>query len=169
LSTTNGTIEYITSTGAFTTTIEGISLESERQYFGAYLDTSGSALSTSANAILKKEVIENSKLKSREWETVGVTGAAIKELWESTPNTKSIGGYKIVSINGISYSSPYTLPSATTDILIVYEKEIYFNSNNENKNKSISYIIKVERKIKTDSSGDIDSDSIENITVELQQ
>ena len=166
--TTNATITYTSGT-AFTTTYEGISLENERQYFGAYLYTSGSALSTSANAILKKEVIENSKLKSREWETVGVTGAAIKELWESTPNTKSIGGYKIVSINGISYSSPYTLPSATTDILIVYEKEIYFNSNNKNKNKSISYIIKVERKIKTDSSGDIDSDSIENITVELQQ
>ena len=165
------TTPYVISTSpvAFSTTYEGISLENERQYFGAYLYTSGSALSTSANAILKKEVIENSKLKSREWETVGVTGAAIKELWESTPNTKSIGGYKIVSINGISYSSPYTLPSATTDILIVYEKEIYFNSNNENKNKSISYIIKVERKIKTDSSGDIDSDSIENITVELQQ
>ena len=166
--TTNATINYTSGT-AFTTTYEGISLENERQYFGAHLYTSGSALSTSANAILKKEVIENSKLKSREWETVGVTGAAIKELWESSSNsTKSIGGYEIVSINGISYSSPYTLPLATTDILIVYEKEIYFNSNNENKNKSISYIIKVERKIKTDSSGDIDSDSIENITVVLQ-
>jgi len=179
LSTTNGTIEYVTSTGAFTTTIEGISLESERQYFGAYLDTSGSALSTSANAILEEEVIDNHKLKSRRWKTSGTTGAAIIELWENTGN-KSVGGYAI-DINSLKVDSSLVTSSADFllrvktsgihDIETDYIKTIYLDSSSNLKNQDISYKTTVKRK--TTVSGDgtkytITEDSIENITVELQ-
>ena len=145
--TTNATITYTSGT-AFTTTYEGISLENERQYFGAYLDTSGSALSTSSNAILKEEVIENSKLKSREWETVGVTGAAIKELWESTPNTKSIGGYKIVSINVIRIRKENKLSQLKLANAIGHNNATFIGKAEllaENKHFNLEHIYKISK------------------------
>lgn len=178
--TTNATINYTSGT-AFTTTYEGISLENERQYFGAYLDTSGSALSlsTSSNAILKEEVIENHKLKSRNWATKadGITGSAITELWYDT-NEKSVGGYEITSL--IVGATPVTtnnfkdvvgLTSGTeVDVVTVYEKTIHFPGTT--KNKSITYKVEVTRNSIIDKTSPLYSiveDSIENITVELQQ
>lgn len=181
LTTTNGTMNYTSGT-AFTTTYEGINLENERQYFGAYLDTSGSALSTSSNAILKEEVIENHKLKSRNWATKadGITGSAITELWYDT-NEKSVGGYEITSlIVGATSVTPLTtdnfkvLVGATSgtevDVATIYEKTIHFPGTT--KNKSITYKVEVTRNStinKTSSPYSIVEDSIENITVELQQ
>lgn len=183
--TTNATMNYTSGT-AFTPTYEGISLENERQYFGAYLDTSGSALSTSSNAILKEEVIENHKLKSRNWATKadGITGSAITELWYDT-NEKSVGGYKIISlkVKPIIASTYNTLD--TTDInafttaingvgsyniKTIYEKTIHFPGTT--KNESITYKVEVTRNStinNTSSPYSIVEDSIENITVELQQ
>ena len=176
--TTNATMNYTSGT-AFTPTYEGISLENERQYFGAYLDTSGSALSTSSNAILKEEVIENHKLKSRNWATKadGITGSAITELWYDT-NEKSVGGYKIKSleVNGATISA-IDISAFTTAIngagphiiKTIYEKTIHFPDTT--KNKSIDYKVEVTRSStinKTSSPYNIESDSIDNITVTLQ-
>lgn len=175
LTTTNGTWNYTSGT-AFTTTYEGINLENERQYFGAYLDTSGSALSTSSNAILEEEVINNHKLKSRKWKTVEVTGSAITELWYDT-NEKSVGGYEITSL--IVGATPVTtnnfkvVVGATSgtevDVATIYEKTIHFPGTT--KNESITYKVEVTRNStinKTSSPYSIVEDSIENITVELQ-
>lgn len=176
---TNGAFTYITSIGAFTTTIEGISLSNERQYFGAYLDTSGSALSTSSNAILEEEVIDSGKVTSRRWKTSGVTGSAIIELWDNMTN-KSVGGYT-VEISSLKVDS--TPVTGSTDFLSKarvsgihnietnYIKTIYFDSSSNTKNKDISYKVTVKRKTTVTGDGSsysITEDSIENITVELQ-
>jgi len=178
LTTTNGTMNYTSGT-AFTTTYEGINLENERQYFGAYLDTSGSALSTSSNAILKEEVIENHKLKSRNWATKadGITGSAITELWYDT-NEKSVGGYEITSlivgVTPVTTNNFKVVVGATSgtevDVATIYEKTIHFPGTT--KNESITYKVEVTRNStinKTSSPYSIVEDSIENITVELQQ
>lgn len=178
LTTTNGTMNYTSGT-AFTTTYEGINLENERQYFGAYLDTSGSALSTSSNAILKEEVIENHKLKSRNWATKadGITGSAITELWYDT-NEKSVGGYEITSlivgVTPVTTNNFKLVVGATSgtevDVATIYEKTIHFPGTT--KNESITYKVEVTRNSiidKTSSPYSIVEDSIENITVELQQ
>ena len=178
LTTTNGTMNYTSGT-AFTTTYEGINLENERQYFGAYLDTSGSALSTSSNAILKEEVIENHKLKSRNWATKadGITGSAITELWYDI-NEKSVGGYEIISlivgVTPVTTNNFKVVVGATSgtevDVATIYEKTIHFPGTT--KNESITYKVEVTRNStinKTSSPYSIVEDSIENIIVELQQ
>jgi hypothetical protein len=98
---------------------------------------------------------------------------------------ESVGGYKIISlkVKPIIASTYNTLD--TTDISAfttaingagsyniktIYEKTIHFPGTT--KNKSIDYKVEVTRSStinKTSSPYNIESDSIENITVELQQ
>lgn len=163
---------------AFSTTYEGISLESERQYFGSYISTTG-ALTTTANAILVKDEISGSKLKSREWNR-SISGAKITELWENSIGI-SIGGYRITSlkVNGVDvtitntsdFLSKLTTVGTNYTIKTIYEKTIFFDSNSSTKNSNISYIVEVNRESKverTSTSYNIVEDTIENITVELQ-
>ena len=175
LTTTNGTMNYTSGT-AFTTTYEGISLENERQYFGSYISTTG-ALSSTANAILEKDEIVGGKLKSRTWNRT-FAGAKITELWGNSTG-ESVGGYKIKSleVNGATISA-IDISAFTTAIngagphiiKTIYEKTIHFPDTT--KNKSIDYKVEVTRNStinKTSSPYSIVEDSIENITVELQQ
>ena len=177
------TTPYVISTSpvAFSTTYEGISLENERQYFGSYISTTG-ALSSTANAILEKDEIVGGKLKSRTWNRT-FAGAKITELWENSTG-ESVGGYKIISlkVKPIIASTYNTLD--TTDISAftsaingagsyniktIYEKTIHFPGTT--KNKSIDYKVEVTRSStinKTSSPYNIESDSIDNITVTLQ-
>ena len=179
--TTNATMNYTSGT-AFTPTYEGISLENERQYFGSYISTTG-ALSSTANAILEKDEIVGGKLKSRTWNRT-FAGAKITELWENSTG-ESVGGYKIISlkVKPIIASTYNTLD--TTDInafttaingvgsyniKTIYEKTIHFPGTT--KNESITYKVEVTRNStinNTSSPYSIVEDSIENITVELQQ
>ena len=185
LPTSTTTYAISTSPVAFSTTIEGISLENERQYFGSYISTTG-ALSTTANAILEKEEIVGSKLKSRTWNRT-VSGAKITELWENSTG-ESIGGYKIRSLKVKPVaSSTYTtlnISDATAfataintigsyNIQTVYEKTIFLESNNTTKNSNINYVVEVNRestidKVSAVSGYNIIEDSIGNITVTLQ-
>jgi hypothetical protein len=141
------------------------------------------ALSSTANAILEKDEIVGGKLKSRTWNRT-FAGAKITELWENSTE-ESVGGYKIISlkVKPIIASTYNTLD--TTDISAfttaingagsyniktIYEKTIHFPGTT--KNKSIDYKVEVTRSStinKTSSPYNIESDSIENITVELQQ
>ena len=170
-----------TSPVAFSTTYEGINLENERQYFGSYISTTG-ALSSTANAILEKDEIVGGNLKSRTWNRT-FAGAKITELWEKSTG-ESVGGYKIISlkVKPIIASTYNTLD--TTDInaftkaingvgsyniKTIYEKTIHFPGTT--KNESITYKVEVTRNstINNTSPYSIVEDSIENITVELQQ
>jgi hypothetical protein len=140
-------------------------------------------LSSTANAILEKDEIVGGKLKSRTWNRT-FAGAKITELWEKSTG-ESVGGYKIKSlkVKPIIASTYNTLD--TTDISAfttaingagsyniktIYEKTIHFPGTT--KNKSIDYKVEVTRSStinKTSSPYNIESDSIENITVELQE
>lgn len=178
LTTTNGTMNYTSGT-AFTTTYEGINLENERQYFGSYISTTG-ALSSTANAILEKDEIVGGKLKSRTWNRT-FAGAKITELWENSTG-ESVGGYKINSleVDGVNKTNTSEFLAALSvgnsyKIKTIYKKTIVFASNDSAKNSNISYVVEVSRDSKINVTGvspleyNIDSDSIENITVELQE
>ena len=165
-----------TSPVAFSTTYEGINLENERQYFGSYISTTG-ALSSTANAILEKDEIVGGKLKSRTWNRT-FAGAKITELWENSTG-ESVGGYKINSleVNGgtVSVIDTSAFTTAINNgagpyiIKTTYEKTIHFPGTT--KNKSIDYKVEGTRSStinKTSSPYNIESDSIDNITVTLQ-
>ena len=170
------TTPYVISTSpvAFSTTYEGISLENERQYFGSYISTTG-ALSSTANAILEKDEIVGGNLKSRTWNRT-FAGAKITELWENSTG-ESVGGYKIKSlrVDGVNKTNTSEFLAALSggnsyNIKTIYEKTIHFPGTT--KNESITYKVEVTRNStinKTSSPYSIVEDSIENITVELQQ
>ncbi len=175
------TTPYVISTSpvAFSTTYEGISLENERQYFGSYISTTG-ALSSTANAILEKDEIVGGNLKSRTWNRT-FAGAKITELWENSTG-ESVGGYKITNlkVNGVTIGITSTNAFAIAitgvgshNIETTYEKTIYFPGTT--KNESIIYKVEVSRDSTINVTRvspleyNIDSDSIENITVELQE
>ena len=158
-----------------TTTIEGIWLENEKQYFGSYLASSGT-LTSSGNSVLVSESSIN-----RDWEVTG--GAIVAELWQS-PNWStqtSFGGYKIatpVKINGVGYND-YSSFWAQMDILTtktaitIYKKNITLNSV-DTKNKPTNYIISVQRTTEMKQTAtnskilEITSDTIDEIIVTKQ-
>lgn len=170
----------ISSSGieVFSTTFEGIKLDKLQEYFGSYLSTSG-ALSTSANAILRQDVITGAgigrKLTSREWLTTG--GAIITELWNASNWTQeSFGGYRIdsVTVGGAPVIGQAAFAAAmgitTKTAITLYRKTIYFPSVTA-KLKPVIYDIIVERESVIRINGstfDYTSDDINEITVTKQ-
>ncbi len=174
------TTAIYTSGSAFTTTIQGIWLENEKQYFGSYLDTSGGAFNY--NALLREDTIVSNKLSERSWEITG--GGIAKELWEATDWTvqESFGGYKIksISVAGTDVTGSALFISAlsqttTKEAISQYEKDLTLGTNTSTaaiKNKVTNYEILVRRKssLKKTTTGSIDiiSDEIEEIIVTKQ-
>lgn len=176
--TSSGTFEYVTSTGALTTTIEGIGIDNERQYFGTYISTSGS-LSTNGNALLHKEVIASGKVQSRTWEKVE---NSLTELWLD-PTKESLGGYKLkevkvdgvlLTLNTTSFLAQIVTTVDGSKVESIYEKTIKFNSGNNTKNSDIEYKVRVTRESTVQKNAAMTegyvilADSIKNIVVELQ-
>lgn len=164
----------ISSSGieVFSTTFEGIKLDKLQEYFGSYLSTSG-ALSTSANAILRQDVIAGGKLASREWLTTG--SAIVSELWNDF-SRESFGGYRIdsVTVGGAPVIGQAAFAAAmgitTKTAITLYRKTIYFPSVTA-KLKPVIYDIIVERESVIRINGstfDYTSDDINEITVTKQ-
>ena len=161
-----------------TTTIEGIILANEKQYFGSYLTSSG-ALTTSANAILDANTVSAlGVVISREWTPTG--GAIISELWESNDwtNQESFGKYKIstvlVGTVGVSNKEDFLdeLSSSTSKkIETNYIKNINLTTSDSNKNRETSYIITAKRISNVTLSGtaiQFESDQISDIIITKQ-
>lgn len=177
LPTTDGAFKYYNaSTDTFSTTVEGINIDNERQYFGSYISTSG-ALSSNGNALLKAETISSGKVKSRDWDKIE---NSLTELWVN-PTRESVGDFKLtemivdnvtLTLNTTSFMS--AISSVESSVESTYEKSIIFNSGNDNKNKEIEYLVKVTRESKVQKDGTVATgynileDSIKSIVVELQ-
>ena len=171
--TVSTTYSSVDGTGieTFSTTYEGIQLERIQDYFGSYLSSSG-ALSTSANAILREEVITGTKLESRRW----LNGlGTISELW-SDFSRESLGGYKIdtIKVEGLLVADKSAFDTAmgstAKKVSTLYKKTIYFSSTSAKLNP-ITYNIMVERESEikqTGSTYDYTSDEIKEIIVTKQ-
>lgn len=187
---------YLTSGGILSTTtsnitIEGISLSSDREYFGSYISKKGTGFATTANALLQSETTTGSgstlKLVSRNWNANA--GGVLRDLWYNVTGT-SIGGYKIFSLQAKTGSTTTTVISGGAlvgstnvfdanvstvvgNVVTVYSKNIVFNSLNTTINGSSTYVVYVTRKSVFDGakaeSQRIESDTLESIVVELQK
>lgn len=189
--TTTGPSYYLTSGGlTVTTTIEGISLSSEKEYFGSYISQRGTNFNTSANAFLQSDSTTGSgstlKLVSRNWNANA--GGELRDLWYNVTGT-SIGGYKIFSLQAKTNAITTTVISGgaligsdlfNTDVhtikgnvITVYSKNIIFKSLNPSINANTSYVVYVTRKSEFDGSltesQRIVADVVESIVVELQK
>lgn len=190
--TTTGPAYALTDGGILSTTaIEGISLSSDREYFGSYISKKGTNFATTANALLQSETTTGSgstlKLVSRNWNAN--VGGELRDLWYNVTGT-SIGGYKIFSLQAKTGATTTSVVSngalvGTTnvfnedvntvvgDVITVYSKNIVFNSLNTTINGSSTYVVYVTRKSVFNGSKSesqrIESDTLESIVVELQK
>ena len=194
--TTTGTAYALTVGGILSTTtsnitVEGISLSSDRDYFGSYISKKGTNFATTANALLQSETTTGSgstiKLVSRNWNTNA--GGELRDLWYNVTGT-SIGGYKIFSLQAKTGSTTTTVISGGAlvgstnvfdanvstivgNVVTVYSKNIIFNSLNTTINGNSTYVVYVTRKSVFDGakaeSQRIESDTLESIVVELQK
>lgn len=170
---TTASIDY--TTGAAMTTIEGIQLPSQIEYFGNTIVTTA-GFTTTANAILQSV---NTGGNKRNWAT---SSGALGSLWWTSGS--SIGGYTISSakVGATSVISTtknnfltasYGASPTVGELKIVdteYKKTVRFNGNSNI--TSASFIITVKRSTtlsyKTSAEFDIPADSIVEIVVERQ-
>ncbi len=168
------TTTYAVGGVPISTTIEGIWLENEKQYFASYLKNRGT-LSTSANAILNTDSISGGAL-TRDWEVTG--GAIVEELWEAGDwaSQESFGGYKIKSVTVGAIGGIYDKATfigqltAKREVLSEYEKIITLGAT-PLKNQTANYKIIVKRTSEISLSGtsiEIESDQINEIIVTKQ-